>query len=206
MKLSDALAGVWTGSMRVVVAAVLCVLMVEQPLLAEGMIPRRPATAPTQIKGQERVLHALNRFTFGPRPGDVEAVQAMGLDKWFERQLNPASIDDSALEQRLNMFPAMRMQQAELMERYPSPQMLKQIIDNNAPLPADPMQRAIYQDQIAFYKIQRAKQEANAAAAAAANKAAGTGSDSMAAGDPNMTGGDQSMAAGGAAAAKPKVR
>ena len=127
-----------------------------------------------------------------------------GCDKWFERQLNPASIDDSALEQRLEMFPAMRMQQAELMERYPSPQVLKQIIDNNAPLPADPMQRAIYQDQIAFYKIQKAKQEANAAAAAA-NKAAGTGSDSMAAGDPNMAGGDQSMATGGAAGVKPKV-
>ncbi len=197
-----------TGSMhgiaRAGIAATLCVLMVAQPLLAEEMIPRRSATAPAQIKGQERVLHALNRFTFGPRPGDVEAVQAMGLDKWFERQLNPASIDDSALEQRLDMFPAMRMQQAELMQRYPSPQLLKQIIDNNAPLPADPMQRAIYQDQIAFYKIQKAKQEANAAAAAA-NKAAGTGSDSMAAGDPNMTGGDQSMAVGGAAATKTKV-
>ena len=137
MKLTDAMAGVWTGSLRAVVAAVLCVLMVEQPLLAEGMIPRRAATAPAQIKGQERVLHALNRLTFGPRPGDVQSVEAMGLDKWFERQLNPASIDDSALEQRLDMFPAMKMQQAELMERYPSPQVLKQIIDNKAPMPAD---------------------------------------------------------------------
>jgi uncharacterized protein (DUF1800 family) len=205
MKLTDAMAGVWTGSLRAVVAAVLCVLMVEQPLLAEGMIPRRPATAPAQIKGQQRVLHALNRLTFGPRPGDVQAVEAMGLDKWFERQLNPASIDDSALEQRLDMFPAMRMQQAELMERYPSPQMLKQIIDNNAPLPADPMRRAIYQDQIAFYKIQKAKQDANAAANAAAKSAAGTNSDGMAAGDPNMAGSDPSMAAaGGAAAGKAK--
>ena len=212
MKLTDAMAGVWTGSLRAVVAAVLCVLMVEQPLLAEGMIPRRAATAPAQIKGQERVLHALNRLTFGPRPGDVQSVEAMGLDKWFERQLNPASIDDSALEQRLDMFPAMRMQQAEMMARYPSPQMLKQIIDNNAPLPADPMQRAIYQDQIAFYKIQKAKQDANAAANAAAKSTAGAGSDSMASsnpniasGDPNMAGSDPSMAAaGGAAAGKAK--
>ena len=58
------------------------------------------------------------------------------------------------------MFPAMRMEQAELMERYPSPQVLRQIMDKNAPLPADPMEHAIYPDQIAFYKIQKAKQEA----------------------------------------------
>ena len=135
----------------------------------------------------------------------MEAVKAMGLDKWFELQLNPARIDDSALEQRLDMFPAMRMQQAELMERYPSPQALKQIIDNKAALPSDPMQRAIYQDQIAFYKIQKAKQDANTAAAAAANAAAGTSSDSMASGDPSMAGSDPNMAAaGGAAVGKAK--
>ena len=75
------------------------------------------------------MLHALNRFTFGPRPGDVAAVQAMGLKRWFEQQLNPASIDDSALEARLEMFPAMQMPQAELMRRYPSPQVLRQMIE-----------------------------------------------------------------------------
>jgi uncharacterized protein (DUF1800 family) len=104
------------------------------------------------------VLHALNRFTFGPRPGDVASVQAMGLKQWFERQLNPLSIDDSALEDRLEMFPAMKMQEAELKQRYPSPQMLKQIIDRNLPLPLDPVEHAIYADEIAFYKAQKAKQ------------------------------------------------
>ena len=111
-----------------------------------------------QIQGQEPVLHALNRFTFGPRPGDVASVQAMGLKQWFERQLNPLSIDDSALEDRLEMFPAMKMQEAELKQRYPSPQMLKQIIDRNLPLPSDPVEHAIYADEIAFYKAQKAKQ------------------------------------------------
>src|ERR1700722_15022503 len=84
-----------------------------------------------QIQGDERVLHALNRFTFGPRPGDVAAVRTMGLQRWFEQQLNPTSIDDSALEERLAAFPAMKMQQAELMERYPGPQVLRQIIAKN---------------------------------------------------------------------------
>ena len=81
-------------------------------------LPKRPERQ-APLTQQERVLHALNRFTFGPRPGDVEAVQAMGLQKWFEQQLQPQTIDDSALEQRMNEFPAMRMSQAELMKRFP---------------------------------------------------------------------------------------
>ena len=90
----------------------------------------------------------------------------MGVQRWFEQQLNPSSIDDSALEARLEMFPAMKMQQAELMRRYPSPQVLRQMIAKNAPLPSDPVEHAIYADEIAFYKAQKAKQEAKKAAAA----------------------------------------
>ena len=148
---------VLTSSVRALVSGVLCVLMVGQPMLAARGITK-PGASTKQIQGQQRVLHALNRFTFGPRPGDVAAVQAMGLKPWFEQQLNPLSIDDSALEEKLSAFPAMKMQEAELKQRYPSPQMLKQIIDRNLPLPSDPVEHAIYADEIAFYKAQKAKQ------------------------------------------------
>ncbi len=47
------------------------------------------------MQGDERVLHALNRFTFGPRPGDLEMVRTQGVDAWFEQQLHPASIEGS---------------------------------------------------------------------------------------------------------------
>ena len=46
---------------------------------------------------QQRAIHALNRLTFGPRPGDVERVSAMGLDKWIDEQLHPEKIADGAL-------------------------------------------------------------------------------------------------------------
>jgi uncharacterized protein (DUF1800 family) len=146
------------GLVQALVSGVLCVLMVEQPMVAAAAVPKPVGKAMKQIQGDERVLHALNRFTFGPRPRDVTAVQAMGVRQWLELQLNPLSIDDSALEERLAMFPAMKMQEAELKQRYPSPQMLKQIIDRNLPLPSDPVEHAIYADEIAFYKAQKAKQ------------------------------------------------
>ena len=157
MRFRQGSADVLASSVRALVSSVLCVLMVEQPMVAAAAITKA-GTSTKQIQGRERVLHALNRFTFGPRPGDVASVQAMGLKQWFERQLNPLSIDDSALEDRLEMFPAMKMQEAELKQRYPSPQMLKQIIDRNLPLPSDPVEHAIYADEIAFYKAQKAKQ------------------------------------------------
>ena len=152
-------AAVLIGSVRALVAGVLCVVMVEQPMVASAAVPKSVRISTKQIQGNERILHALNRFTFGPRPGDVEAVRAMGLKRWFEQQLNPASIDDSALEARLDMFPAMKMREAELKQRYPSPQMLRQIVARNEPLPSDPVEHAIYADEIAFYKAAREKKE-----------------------------------------------
>ena len=157
-------AEVLMNSVRALVAGVLCVLMVGQPIVAAAAASKPVAASTQQIQGEQRVLHALNRFTFGPRPGDIAAVQAMGLKRWFELQLNPASIDDSALEARLEMFPAMKMTQAEMIRRYPSPQVLRQMIEKNIPLPSDPVEHAIYADEIAFYKAAKAKQEAKQAA------------------------------------------
>ncbi len=145
-------------------AGVLCVLMVEQPIALAAPL-KKPAKG-KPIKGEDKVLHALNRFTFGPRPGDVAAVQAMGLKQWFERQLNPSTIDDSALDARLEMFPAMRMEQVELLRRYPGPVVLRQMIDRNLPLPSDPLEHAIYRSEIALYKAQQANQQAKKAEAA----------------------------------------
>jgi len=45
--------------------------------------------------------HALNRFAFGPRPGEAEAVAQEGVEKWLERQLAPGPESpelDAALE------------------------------------------------------------------------------------------------------------
>ncbi len=162
MRHNGTVAGMWQWSLRALATGVVCVLVVEQPLLAAGIVVggrgKKNAPVVKQIQGDERVLHALNRLTFGPRPGDVAAVQAVGLQRWFEQQLNPDGIDDSALDARLAMFPAMKLQQVELMQRYPSPQVLRQMVQTNMPLPADPVEHAIYADGIALYELRKAKQ------------------------------------------------
>ena len=49
--------------------------------------PEPPAIP--QMTADQKVLYALNRLAYGPRPGDVEAVKKFGLDKWIELQLIP---------------------------------------------------------------------------------------------------------------------
>ncbi len=58
---------------------------------------------------QKRAVQALNRLTFGPRPGDVQQVMAMGVDRWIDLQLHPEKISDSAIESRLAPFRTLHM-------------------------------------------------------------------------------------------------
>jgi uncharacterized protein (DUF1800 family) len=64
------------------------------------------------------IVHVLNRITFGPRPGDVEAVQKLGLHNYIEQQLHPETIDDSAVEQELAGFDLLQMSSQQLTQLY----------------------------------------------------------------------------------------
>jgi uncharacterized protein (DUF1800 family) len=168
MSLARLSGGRVNSSLEAAIAALLCTLLVVSPTPAVAAAKKKkPAPEAAQIQGDARVLHALNRLTFGPRQGDVEAVKQMGLDRWFEEQLHPAKIDDSELEARLAMYPAMKLQQAELLKRYPNPQMLRQMVQMKMPLPTDQVERTIYRVELARYQQAQAKQQAAQAAAAA---------------------------------------
>jgi uncharacterized protein (DUF1800 family) len=48
-----------------------------------------------KLSADQEILHALDRLTFGPRPGDIEAVKKMGLSKWIDLQLHPERIPEN---------------------------------------------------------------------------------------------------------------
>jgi uncharacterized protein (DUF1800 family) len=75
----------------------------------------------TELTEDEAIVHALNRLAYGPRPGAVERIRRMGLEKWIDQQLNPESIDDSALDQRLEKYPTLRMSSKQLLDQFPPP-------------------------------------------------------------------------------------
>src|SRR5712671_6663454 len=70
---------------------------VAAPLRAGG----RLALPVSPLTPDQRILHALNRLGYGPRPGDVERVRRIGLAAYIERQFDPRSIPDPAVEQAL---------------------------------------------------------------------------------------------------------
>jgi uncharacterized protein (DUF1800 family) len=120
-----------------------------------------------QIQGDERVLHALDRLTFGARPGDVEEVKAVGLNAWVAQQLHPATLDDSALEQRLAQFPAMSLSEEDLTRKFPPGSIIRQVENGKISLPLfNATERAIYENQVVTDKK---KQEQDKAKAATAN-------------------------------------
>jgi uncharacterized protein (DUF1800 family) len=120
---------------------------------------------------KKRAVHALNRLTFGPRPGDVQQVMEMGVDRWIELQLHPEKISDEAMDGRLAAFRTLRMSSKELAENFPDGQMVKQVIAGKMSMPTDPAKRAVFQVQIAREeeKKERKEEAANAQPAMANN-------------------------------------
>src|SRR5262249_13386017 len=67
-----------------------------------------------------RVEHALNRLAFGPRPGDVERVRKMGLDRWIDEQLHPERIaPNPVLMERLKPLETISLSIQQVAEQYP---------------------------------------------------------------------------------------
>ena len=59
---------------------------------------------PSAATDIDSVAHALNRFTFGPGPGDYARVSAMGIGAFLEEQLAPEKIEDGACERAVSRF------------------------------------------------------------------------------------------------------
>ncbi|MFZ0818736.1 MAG: DUF1800 domain-containing protein [Candidatus Acidiferrales bacterium] len=126
----------------------------------------------TELDESEAILHLLNRLTFGPRPGDYESVQKMGLANWIEKQLNPDSINDSQMQARLDKYPTLKMSSAKLLNEFPQPQV------------------AARREGVSIEEYRKEQQEKQQAANRQLNAAMGdqqNGDAAGAGGDPNRT-------------------
>jgi uncharacterized protein (DUF1800 family) len=67
---------------------------------------------------RQAAAHLLNRFTFGVRPGDVDELVKIGLEKWFSQQLAAGQKDDE-LNKRLAFYDAINLSNAEVVKLFP---------------------------------------------------------------------------------------
>jgi len=148
---------------------------------------------PPSASDQRRAVHALNRLTFGPRPGDVQQVMAIGVDKWIDQQLHPEKINNGALDARLEPLLTTRMSTKDLAENFPDGQEINQVMNGKKSMPSDAALRMIYDVQIARQQERKDRQQQaakNTAPAVADRRANAAGNGSTMAAN----------AAGGAAA------
>jgi uncharacterized protein (DUF1800 family) len=91
-----------------------------QQKMSKPVAQTNTATAAKKLTEDQKILHVLSRLGFGARPGDVERVRQIGLEKYIEQQLNASAIDDSAVTAKLQNFEALKMSNAELFAKYPN--------------------------------------------------------------------------------------
>jgi uncharacterized protein (DUF1800 family) len=104
--------------------------LISQPLLIQpvlgqprdGAVGDRASSEPSKVpkfseaplSRDQKILHLLNRITFGPRPGDFERLRQMGPNAFLEQQLHPEKIDDSVVDTRIAQLPTLSMSNEQL--------------------------------------------------------------------------------------------
>jgi uncharacterized protein (DUF1800 family) len=99
--------------MKLVVA---CSLILSIAVPSHAASPQAAPIPP--LTEQQKIVHALNRLGYGPRPGDVERVAAVGLDQYIRQQFHPESIPDDAVEKKLAAFSTLTMTSAQMAAAY----------------------------------------------------------------------------------------
>jgi uncharacterized protein (DUF1800 family) len=62
-----------------------------------------------------KILHAISRLSFGAAPGDIERVESIGVDKYIQEQLNPATIPlPASLTSKLSTLSTLPLSTTEL--------------------------------------------------------------------------------------------
>jgi uncharacterized protein (DUF1800 family) len=78
-------------------------------------------SAATFPKDDRAIVHVLSRTGFGLRPGDVEKVRAVGLQRYIEEQLHPERMADTAINARLAELPTIGLSSRQIAEQYERP-------------------------------------------------------------------------------------
>src|ERR1700752_1005096 len=72
-----------------------------------------------KLTTDKQIVHVLNRLTFGPRPGDVDQVRRVGIEKWIDQQLHPERIPENPrLDVKLLLMDTLKLATWEIMETY----------------------------------------------------------------------------------------
>jgi hypothetical protein len=96
---------------------ILCGILFSAFLMPESTPTRFPYKK-AGLTERQAAAHLLNRFTFGARPGDIDEVLKIGLEKWFAEQL-AAKQNDDHLNKMLSAYDAINLSNSEVVKLFP---------------------------------------------------------------------------------------
>src|SRR5258705_10218950 len=105
--------------------------------LPVAAVPAAATDKNQRLSEDQKIVHVLNRLGFGVRPGDVERVRQMGVEKYVEQQLQPERIPDTVADSKVRDFSSLSMSTAELYEKYPQPGQLLRALQRRDDLPPE---------------------------------------------------------------------
>ena len=108
-----------------------------------------------QLSEEQKVIHILNRTTFGPTREEVQRVHRMGIRAYLDEQLHPERISDAVVEEKLAGLKTMRLSSRELIELYPTPRQAKQRAAQNPQMA--PMQDMTQGPRVVILELQQAR-------------------------------------------------
>ena len=78
------------------------------------------------LSEDQRFIHFLNRTSFGPTLEDVQRVNRLGISSYLDEQLDPETIPDPRVEEKLAALKTIRLSSRELLDLYPPPRLAPQ--------------------------------------------------------------------------------
>lgn len=151
--------------------SIAAILLVAAPAAAQA---QGAALDHRELAADEQVVHAINRLTFGARPGDVQRVRSLGLDRWIDEQLQPARIADRELEHFLGSYDFLAKDQNDLLRDYAEMQQdrrqARQRGDTSREQRREMMAAALNDDALSRRQVVTQLQSARVARAVASNR------------------------------------
>jgi len=146
--------------MKKIIGIRLLMVLVTGCLLLAASGPDRPVLKmPWKAAGlteRQAAAHLLNRFTFGPAPGEVDAVIRTGLEKWFLQQLD-GQLPDDALQQKLQAYDALGMSNERILEVFPRASKVQRMAAADSVVTEEMKEtdRAAYRNKLEAYMKQK---------------------------------------------------
>jgi len=78
-------------------------------------IPTTARPQPTPVPEEDLIKQILGRLSYGVLPSEIEHAQRIGLNAYLAEQLNPASISDDEVEEKLRSIKTLALSPAELL-------------------------------------------------------------------------------------------